>query len=118
MRLLAGFLICLGGISATWAAAGPPGLDTSPENRSMPTKTVRTSKPPPLTHEEQNLLAGGYKLVVRGNENFFCHKEALAGTKFTSQVCQTSEQIRLNRQISRDAIDHALQKAIQSGYGG
>lgn len=117
MRRLVSFLICLGAISATWASAGlPPTLDSNPQDR-MPTKTIRTSKPPPLTREEKNLLAAGYKLEIRGNENFFCHKETPAGTKFTSRVCQTSEQIRVNRQISRDAIDRAQQKALQSGNG-
>ena len=116
MRFLVSFLMCLGAISAAWASAGlPPTLDSNPQDRPMPTKTIRTSKPPPLTREEQNLLAGGYKLEIRGNENFFCHKEILAGTKFASRVCQTSEQIRVSRQTSKDAADHAQQKALQSG---
>jgi hypothetical protein len=106
----------LGTLSATWAAAGPPpSLDT---NAPMSSKTIRTSKPPPLTREEKNLLAGGYKLEIRGNENYFCRMEVLAGTKFTSRVCQTSEQIKVNRQISRDATDRSQQKALQTGNGG
>ena len=56
--------------------------------------------------------------LPRGNENFFCHREALAGTKFLSRVCQTSEQIRISRQASRDATDRALKKGLQSGNAG
>ena len=116
MRLHVSLLICLGGVSVTCASAGlAPSLDS---NTQMPTKTIRSSKPPPLTREEKELLAAGYQLEIRGNENFFCHKEALAGTKFASRVCQTSEQIRVNRQASKDAVDHAVRKALQSGYGG
>jgi hypothetical protein len=118
MRRLVSFSICLGAISVTWASAGlPPALDSNPQDRSMPTKTIRGSKPPPLTREEKNLLAAGYKLEIRGNENFFCHKETLAGTRFTARICQTSEQIRVNRQNSKDAMDRAQQKALQTGNG-
>jgi hypothetical protein len=112
------FLMCLGAISTALALAGPPpGLDSNPPDRSMPTKTIRSSKPPPLTREEKELLAAGYKLEIRGNENFFCHHEVLAGTRFSSRVCQTSEQIRLNRQASKDAIDRSQQKSLQTGNG-
>jgi hypothetical protein len=103
-------------MSAAWAGSAPT-LDTSAQDRSMPTKTIRASKPPPLTREEKELLAAGYKLEIRGNENYFCHKEALAGSRFESRVCQTSEQIRINRRASKDAIDHAQQKGLQSGNG-
>jgi hypothetical protein len=117
MRLFAGFLICVGALS--WASAGfADAPDTSSQKQSMPTKTVRASKPPPLTREEQQLLAAGYKLEVRGNENFFCHKEALVGSRFSERVCQTSEQIKTNRQTSRDAVDGTQRKGLQMGYGG
>jgi hypothetical protein len=113
MRLHVSLLICLGGISVTWASAGlAPALDS---DSRMPTKTVRSSKPPPLTREEKELLAAGYQLEIRGNENFFCHKEVLAGTKFASRVCGTSEQIKANRRSSQDATDHAMRKSLQTG---
>ena len=116
MRLHVSLLVCLGGISTVWAAAGlPPTLDSNRPDRPTSTKIIRGSKPPPLTREEKELLAGGYKLEIRGNENFFCRQEVLAGSKFSSRVCQTSEQIRINRQTSRDATDHAMRKALQTG---
>jgi hypothetical protein len=106
-------------MSATWASVGlPPTLDTGGQNLPMPTKTIRTSKPPPpLTREEKNLLLAGYSLEIRGNENFFCHRETLVGTKLVSRICQTSEQIKVDHQRSRDAADRAQQKALQAGNG-
>ena len=116
MRFLAGLVVCSGAFAAPWAVASlSPSLDT--QDHSMPTKTIRSSKPPPLTREEKELLAAGYKLEIRGSENYFCRKEALAGTKFESRVCQTSEQIRVNRRASKDAVDRAQQKSLQSGNG-
>ena len=116
MRLQVGLLIFLAGMSTVWASADlPPTLDSNPSGRPTSTRIIRGSKPPPLTREEKELLAAGYKLEIRGNENFFCHQEVLAGSKFSSRVCQTSEQIRVNRQTSRDATDHAMRKSLQTG---
>jgi hypothetical protein len=118
MRLHVSLLVCLGGISTVWAAAGlPPTLDSNPPDRPTSTRIIRGSKPPPLTREEKELLAAGYTLEIRGNENFFCHQEVKPGTKFSSRVCKTSETIKIFRQISRDAADSAQQKGLQSGNG-
>jgi hypothetical protein len=76
---------------AVTAASGVPG-----------TAPAQSARPPELTAEEKNLIAHGYRLEVRDGQNYFCHSEAVVGTRFKSKVCGTAAHFANIRQDSQD----------------
>lgn len=67
--------------------------------------TAQPPKTPELTADEKNLLSHGYKLETRDGKKYFCHSESQLGTRFSTKVCRSEEQIAATRQNSKDYLN-------------
>ena len=72
---------------------------------SLGKTTAQSPKTPELTEDEKHLLSHGYKLETRDGRKFFCHSEAQLGTRFSTKVCRSAEQIAATRQNSKDYLN-------------
>jgi hypothetical protein len=102
--------------STTTANATPPSASTAvaPADKAVTassavpgTAPAQSSKLPELAAEEKNLIAHGYRLEVRNGENYFCHAEAMVGTRFKSKVCGTAQQLAATSRNSKDVLERA-----------
>jgi hypothetical protein len=56
---------------------------------------------------DQDLLKQGYKPVVKVGETYYCRKEMLTGSRFSSAVCLTPQQIENMKQAAKDTLTGA-----------
>ncbi len=54
---------------------------------------------------DQDLLKQGYKPVTMRGELHYCRKETLTGSRFSSQVCLTLEQIKALQSQAREDLN-------------
>jgi len=52
----------------------------------------------------QDLLKQGYKPAVHRGETVYCRREAVTGSRFSSQVCLTEQQIKDMQQRAKDDL--------------
>ena len=79
------------------AASAPTPAAAPPANAAaQPAKTTE------LTDEEKNYLSHGYKLQMRGDQKYFCHREAKTGTRFAETICRTAQQMAATSRNSKD----------------
>jgi cytoskeletal protein RodZ len=102
--------------TTTTANATPPSASTAvaPADKAVTassavpgTAPAQSPELPELAAEEKNLIAHGYRLEVRNGENYFCHAEAMVGTRFKSKACGTAQQLAATRRNSKDVLERA-----------
>jgi len=62
---------------------------------------------------EESLRTQGYKMVKHGDQTLFCRRDALTGTRFSSTVCLTAEEIR-DQQARAARMMHSLDNGRDS----
>jgi hypothetical protein len=53
---------------------------------------------------DQDVLEQGYKPVVKNGETYYCRKEILTGSRFSTVVCLTPQQIENMKQAAKDTL--------------
>lgn len=117
MRLAVKMLICLAGSGAALAEppAGPavatpaaqaassaPVASNNTPATAAPSDSAPSPKKQELSADEKSLLSRGYKLEMRGGQKYFCHEESQLGTRFSSKVCRSAEQMASLRKNSQE----------------
>lgn len=121
LRLLAVMGACLvmyacaserpAGPAAAPAKAVPPpaatSIATAPDSpgaaAAKPRRIVLEDKT--LTNDEiKALFAQGYKPVGRDGKVYYCRREMLTGSRFSTTTCKTAEQMKQLTQDSKDLI--------------
>ncbi len=95
------------------SAAGPQMVSTT---RATPAAQVATASDQPDTSVD--LLQQGYKPVQRGGVTFYCHREAMTGSRFSSQVCLTEAQIKERARQAREDMELSRTQGCTNINGG
>ena len=66
---------------------------------------------------DEHLLKEGYRTIKRAGRILYCKPEALTGTRFTSKVCLTANEIREQEARAKDMM-HGLNQSREEHCGG
>jgi putative hemolysin len=76
------------------ASAGGAGIVSNQQSTSAGTAPI----------EEATLIKEGYRREIHQGEVLFCRSETLTGSRFSSNVCQSKEQIEAREAAARRAM--------------
>jgi hypothetical protein len=94
MRSITSF-IGIASVAVFAACSSPPKQDT-------PTGGANDSISAAI---DTKLVKEGYRAVKRKNQLLYCRSEMVTGTRLSSKVCLTEEQIRGRQQKTEEAVD-------------
>jgi hypothetical protein len=100
------------GVAAASSASGTPSSAGAPA-ATMPSDGAA----PAVGAVDQSLVKEGYRVVRRQDKVLYCRTQSTTGTRFTSTVCLTADQIAVLKRDSQDSKD-ALAKTKPSACLG
>jgi outer membrane biosynthesis protein TonB len=89
------------------AAQPAPAAQQAPAASSTSTEAAAKApaKETVTAAQEKNLLARGYKKETHNGQTLFCWKEIPLGSRFETKHCGTAQDITLQEQQGRDALN-------------
>ena len=137
MRLSVAMMYCVCATSIAWAdepttspnaTSSQPSTTTAPAPSSTPTaeaakttSNAHTTAPAPDTtvlvtaQQEKKWRSQGYKPEKRGDETFWCRREATIGSRFEEKKCWTAATLEENERNSQHYVEEVQHTSNPGG---